>query len=359
MIICRIAAYLSILLLSNVIKPSWSQNFTSIPLIQTIICESIPDISVAAVDFCIANPQEFNVLFKAEELIQGECTWQFKKEKWNCTGIQPPIFNRPNMRERKECSFIYALTSAVTVHQITSACSRGEFSFCGCDTSRNGITTPLGWQWGSCSDNISFGIEYAQNFLDVREIEIDQANVSQVENSLVHLHNNAVGRRVVSDNMELSCRCHGFSGSCSLQTCWRELPSLYTLGDVLKEKYDKAVKVDAEHPGNGAPSFIHYLDTILDEYVFPSTTQLVYLQHQLQYCSVFANFTKGRYCMPTANLTVDTSKYYPACETFCCNGEYRAEEHRVERSCDCNFYWCCEVQCQTCAENVTEFRCTG
>ena len=82
------------------------------------------------------------------------------------------------------------------MHQITSACSRGEFSFCGCDTSRNGITTPLGWQWGSCSDNISFGIEYAQNFLDVREIEIDQSNVSQVENSMVHLHNNAVGRRV-------------------------------------------------------------------------------------------------------------------------------------------------------------------
>ncbi len=92
---------------------------------------------------------------------------------------------------------MYALASATVVHRITTACSLGELgSECGCDTSRNGLISPQGWQWGSCSDNVSYGVSFAQNFLDEREISVDTTNHTAVRNGLVHLYNNFAGREV-------------------------------------------------------------------------------------------------------------------------------------------------------------------
>ena len=98
--------------------------------------------------------------------------------------------------ETRESAFVYALTSAVTVHQITRACSDGELTTCGCDTSRNGQVTVQGWRWGSCSEDVNYGVTYAQNFLDARERDIDHSNESEIEAAMIHLHNNAAGRRV-------------------------------------------------------------------------------------------------------------------------------------------------------------------
>lgn len=98
--------------------------------------------------------------------------------------------------EIRESAFIYALTSAVTAHQITRACSNGDLPTCGCDTSRNGMTTVQGWKWGSCSDNVSYGLTYAQRFLDARELDMVSTNSRNVSKAMVHLHNNAVGRKV-------------------------------------------------------------------------------------------------------------------------------------------------------------------
>ncbi|VEL27112.1 unnamed protein product, partial [Protopolystoma xenopodis] len=39
------------------------------------------------------------------------------------------------------------------------------------------------------------------------------------------------------------CRCHGVSGSCVAQTCWRQLPRLTQVAGYLKALYDK---VDGE-----------------------------------------------------------------------------------------------------------------
>lgn len=93
---------------------------------------------------------------------------------------------------------MYALTSGVTVHQITSACSHGDMGTeCGCDMRRNGMTTVQGWKWGSCSDNVSYGVLFAQSFLDAREFDnISHNNQQDIARAMINLHNNAVGRRV-------------------------------------------------------------------------------------------------------------------------------------------------------------------
>jgi len=100
--------------------------------------------------------------------------------------------------DTKEAGFVYALTSALVTHQITEACSNEELgTACGCDARNHGQTTVQGWKWGSCSDNVSYGISYSQNFLDARELpktaSLDREEVMMAE---IHLHNNAVGRRV-------------------------------------------------------------------------------------------------------------------------------------------------------------------
>lgn len=43
--------------------------------------------------------------------------------------------------------------------------------------------------------------------------------------------------------MRTDCKCHGLSGSCTLRTCWRKMPSLRDVGNRLKEKFDGAAKV--------------------------------------------------------------------------------------------------------------------
>jgi len=165
--------------------------------------------------------------------------------------------------------------------------------------------------------------------------------------------------QVVGDNMKLSCKCHGLSGSCAVKTCWRELPTLYEVGDILRDKYDSAVEVEVHVPRSGGPATLHYYDNSSDEHVPARTDKLVYLEQSGNYCTIDQNYTHGRYCMPKANITEELGEYYAPCEDFCCNKEFNQEQNRVVRSCNCRFIWCCEVVCQTCVETITEYRCAG
>ena len=96
-----------------------------------------------------------------------------------------------------ESAFIYALTSAITVHKISEACYENRFgNYCSPDNSRLGEQSPERWVWGSSHD-ITKGVEFAQVFLDNRDIAgLSSLVASTKKRSVIHLHNNAVGRRV-------------------------------------------------------------------------------------------------------------------------------------------------------------------
>ncbi len=165
--------------------------------------------------------------------------------------------------------------------------------------------------------------------------------------------------------MKLTCRCHGFSGSCSAQTCWEELPTVYEIGDTIKNLYDNAKKVEFRRSNNNEPAVLKYFDQNLGTYRIPSTAEMVYIDESPRYCAANSSYTKQRQCMPQSALTgsqlnnTDMEEYFPACESFCCNGLYEAYYKTEVTSCNCTFVWCCEVQCATCVNNVTEYRCTG
>ena len=50
--------------------------------------------------------------------------------------------------------------------------------------------------------------------------------------------------QLVSQSLKTSCKCHGVSGSCSIKTCWKALPSIQELGQALQRRYAVAVEVE-------------------------------------------------------------------------------------------------------------------
>ncbi len=94
----------------------------------------------------------------------------------------------------RETAFVYAITSAGVVHAITQACSAGNLTECSCDLSKQGHTTPDGWKWGGCSDNIRYGMQFAKNFVDAPERAARKKN--RDIRAMMNLHNNHAGRLV-------------------------------------------------------------------------------------------------------------------------------------------------------------------
>ena len=102
--------------------------------------------------------------------------------------------NFMNLLGSRETAFIYAVTSAGVVHAITQACSAGNLTDCYCDRSRQGQTTPDGWKWGGCSDNIRYGMLFAKHFVDAPE-RAARKKTRDIR-ALMNLHNNHAGRLV-------------------------------------------------------------------------------------------------------------------------------------------------------------------
>lgn len=59
--------------------------------------------------------------------------------------------------------------------------------------------------------------------------------------------------QIVSNSMQVKCKCHGMSGSCEMKTCWRTTPDYRQVGKLLKERYRSAVLVDQNNVGNRTP----------------------------------------------------------------------------------------------------------
>ncbi|XP_025835421.1 protein wingless-like, partial [Agrilus planipennis] len=102
-------------------------------------------------------------------------------------------------RRCRETAFIYAITSAAVTHAIARACSEGSIDTCNCEyshhksrprmysSSRGSVPGVREWEWGGCSDNIGFGVEFAREFVDTGER-------GRSLREKMNLHNNEAGR---------------------------------------------------------------------------------------------------------------------------------------------------------------------
>ncbi|KAK3852285.1 hypothetical protein Pcinc_041124 [Petrolisthes cinctipes] len=255
----------------------------------------------------------------------------------------------------KETAFIYAVTSAGVVHAVTHACSSGNLTDCSCDMSKQGLSTPEGWKWGGCSDNLRFGVQFARQFVDAPEKE--RHKKFKRRRNLMNLHNNEAGREAVARLMKMQCRCHGVSGSCELKTCWRSIPSFPVVGDYLKQKYATALRYKRKkrsgfrrrdssrrrkRRGRRKRRFLAGKD------------ELVHIHRSPNYCVRNAKKgilgTQGRFCNKTSNGA-------DSCDLLCCGRGYNTQVVRYVKRCHCRFVWCCHVKCKTCVTNVDVHTC--
>lgn len=127
-----------------------------------------------------------------------------------------------------------------------------------------------------------------------------------------------------------------------MKTCIRKMPNFREIGFKLKQHFDGAAKVI---PGNDGKSFMPDHPSNKP----PSRTDLVYSEESSDFCypnNTLGSFgTQGRECN-------ETSPGEDGCPILCCNRDHVTYTKTVQRSCHCEFRYCCEVSCQKCNETV-------
>ncbi|XP_050590610.1 protein Wnt-7b isoform X1 [Bombus affinis] len=374
-------------------------------VVGAAVCGRIPGLAKSQREQCRKAPHAMPAVGEGAELGLRECRHQFRHHRWNCSHVaNDQVFGHVVVVGSREAAFTYAISSAGVTYAVTAACSRGNITACGCEpTVRTRKELPAnGWEWGGCSADVTYGMRFARRFLDAREVEGDAR-------SLMNLHNNKAGRKIVKALLQTECKCHGVSGSCTVRTCWRTLPSFRQIGDALMKKYYRARPVIAITPP--PPPTIQSLDTLhstsaeivpilgndaktqgkpndvgktrhdrqppkkatkprrphlvlkrtkssggssVGQKRIPKRSDLVFLQPSPNYCepdlAQGSLGTQGRYCNRT-------SKGTDGCDLMCCGRGYNTHQFTRTWQCRCKFHWCCRVHCETCTERTEEYTC--
>ncbi|XP_037531015.1 protein Wnt-8-like [Nematolebias whitei] len=285
-----------------------------------------------------------------------ECKHQFVLERWNCPESTLQLSTHNGLRSAtRETSFVHAISAAGVMYTLTKNCSLGDFDNCGCDDSRTGQTGGRGWIWGGCSDNVAFGEKLSRHFVDGLEN-------GQDARAAVNLHNNEAGRLAVKATMRRSCKCHGVSGSCTIQTCWMQLAGFGEVGNLLKMKHKHARKLELDKKPARAGNSAHSRAATALALRSISRTELVYLEDSPNYCvknqSLGVQGTEGRECL-RGDRTNASQWERRSCSRLCqqCGLGVDRKRTEVASSCNCKFYWCCTVKCDKCAQVVTKYYC--
>ncbi|XP_029463865.1 protein Wnt-7b-like [Rhinatrema bivittatum] len=323
----------------------------------SIICSRMPGLSPRQRAFCQTRPDAMVAIGIGAHMSTEECQFQFQHSRWNCTALgERTLFGQELKVGSKETAFSYAILSAGIAYAVTSACSYGNLTDCGCDHSKRGHfhdeeeeveeEEERGWRWGGCSVNAEHGIHLSREFLDAREVKRSAW-------TLMNLHNNELGRKMLETFLRLECKCHGVSGSCTMKTCWVTLPSFRELGSALKEKYQTAVMVEAVLGRRQLqPTFLRL--KLPHGYQKPAETDLVYLEASPSFCeadiATGSTGTQGRLCNRT-------SLHEDSCDSLCCGRGYSTFQYTRSWQCHCKFHWCCHVTCSTCSESTHAYTC--
>ncbi|XP_069883763.1 protein Wnt-9b [Dipodomys merriami] len=288
---------------------------------------------------CRREPGLAETLRDAAHLGLLECQFQFRQERWNCS-----LEGRTSLLKRgfKETAFLYAISSAALTHALARACSAGRMERCTCDDSP-GLESRQAWQWGVCGDNLKYSTKFLSNFLGPKRGSKDLR-------ARADAHNTHVGIKAVKSGLRTTCKCHGVSGSCAVRTCWKQLSPFRETGQVLKLRYDSAVKVSSAtnealgrlevwaSPKLSGPT----------KGLTPRSGDLVYMEDSPSFCrpSKYSPGTAGRVCSREAS-----------CSSLCCGRGYDTQSRLVVFSCHCQVQWCCYVECQQCAQQELVYTC--
>jgi len=162
--------------------------------------------------------------------------------------------------------------------------------------------------------------------------------------------------------MRRACKCHGVSGSCSIQTCWMQLPDFRSVGNYLKVKHEQAQKLEMDKRRMRAGNSADNRGAFPDAFSGIPRTELIYLEDSPNYCaknrSLGLRGTEGRECVQGGDKNV-TQWERRSCRRLCHDCGLRVVEKSVQvvSSCNCKFHWCCTVKCERCTHTVTKYYC--
>ncbi|KAG7296554.1 hypothetical protein JYU34_020346 [Plutella xylostella] len=312
------------------------------------LCTKLPGLTAGQRRVCRRHKDHMAVVSQGVKVSIDECQYQFKYRRWNCSVIgDGTVFGPLTHIASRESAFTHAITSAGVSLTVSRGCRDGRLASCGCARAPRPRSLHRDWLWAGCGDDLQYGYKFTESFIDIRERERKVKRGSREQGrQLMNRHNNEAGRRAVISKSKVTCKCHGVSGSCSLITCWQQLPSFREVGDDLREKYEVATEVKVSRRGRlrlGQPG-----------YSVPTAQHLVYLEDSPNYCvsddALGSLGTAGRQCNKT-------SQGLDGCDVLCCGRGYNTKKVVLRERCECSFKWCCRVECNTCVITREEFTC--
>jgi hypothetical protein len=148
--------------------------------------------------------------------------------------------------------------------------------------------------------------------------------------------------QAVKSEVDLFCKCHGISGSCSVKICWRKMRAFREIGLLLKDRFDGASKVRVNRLKTK-------LKSITKDQKRPTKKDLVYLEESPDFC----NFNPRKGSLGTRGRECNRTSYgLDGCNLMCCGRGYYTIVREMQEDCDCKFFWCCRVECKRCNEKV-------
>jgi len=317
---------------------------------------------------------------RASDIGISECQRQFHNLQWNCTSFKrrntDTVFGKMSKLGTRETAYINAITSAALVQSIAKAC-RKSLKECGCRNRQAQLLQKpddldQSTEWNACGEDINYGVNFAQEFIDVKEIsQLRQAQkclnalkdpssrsrkdescrafsrrkmpsgdklMSKMAKIKMNLHNNAAGREVARSSRKLSCKCHGVSGSCSSKTCWYEIPQMSVIGQDLKKKYDTAQRMTYVRKPREASVELRPKRSSRPV----GKEKLLYLQKSPDFCTK----NPAKDILGTTGRECNLNSMGPdSCDKLCCGRGVIKTTKTVTEERNCHFEWCCEVKC--------------
>lgn len=155
--------------------------------------------------------------------------------------------------------------------------------------------------------------------------------------------------QALSKRLYRKCKCHGVCGSCELKTCWIQHPVEFdNIGSLLLAKYKTAIEMVKTKRG---PRVLRVKDKNAQK---PSPDDLIYFRPSPNFCDVNTGLgtpgTSGRVC----NIT---SSSIDGCNILCCGRGYNVQVISETVKCNCRFFWCCHIKCDTCKNRREVYTC--